>query len=184
MEIVSKRRLDQISKFLSFVLRHKPEAIGLGLDAQGWASVSEIIEKGSVELPLTAELIRQVVTTNDKQRFSLSEDGERIRANQGHSTDIDLGLEPKEPPPVLYHGTATRFLSLILKDGLHSGKRHHVHLSINTVLAMRVGQRHGKPIVLGVDAITMYQQGYPFFLSENGIWLTNSVPAKFLSVLR
>ncbi|WP_133510440.1 RNA 2'-phosphotransferase [Candidatus Thiosymbion oneisti] len=182
-EKISHRQLVKVSKFLSFVLRHKPDAIGLTLDAQGWASVSELIKKAPSEMSLTADLIRQVVITNDKQRFSLSEDEQRIRANQGHSIKIDLGLTPKEPPPVLYHGTATRFLASILREGLHPGQRHHVHLSLDMKTATSVGQRYGKPVVLQVASGEMYRQGYEFFLSENGVWLTEIVPPGFLARL-
>lgn len=180
---ISRKKLDKVSKFLSFVLRHKPEAINLKLDDQGWAEISELIEKASSEMPLTVELITRIVVTNDKQRFSLSEDGQRIRANQGHSIKIDLDLTPKTPPPVLYHGTATRFLSSILEKGLQPGQRHHVHLSTDIETATAVGQRYGKPFVLRVASGEMYQQGFSFYLSENGVWLTESVPTEFLSVL-
>lgn len=182
-EKTSQKQLDKISKFLSFVLRHKPDAINLKLDIHGWAEISELIEKASFERPLTVELIKQVVATNSKQRFSLSEDGQRIRANQGHSIGVDLDLSPKIPPPVLYHGTATRFLSSILEKGLQSGQRHHVHLSADVETATIVGQRHGKPVVLQVASGEMHLQGFVFFLSENGVWLIDSVPTNYLSVL-
>jgi putative RNA 2'-phosphotransferase len=169
---------------LSFVLRHKPDAISLQLDAQGWVEISDLIEKASSEMPLTPELIKQVVATNDKQRFSLSEDCRRIRANQGHSIKVDLDLAPKTPPPVLYHGTTTRFLSSILEKGLLPGQRHHVHLSTDIETAAAVGQRHGKPVVLQVASGEMHQQGFTFLLSKNGVWLTKSVPNNFLSALK
>jgi putative RNA 2'-phosphotransferase len=178
-----QKQLDKVSKFLSFVLRHKPSAISLKLDDQGWAEVSELIDKASSEMPLTAELIKQVVVTNEKHRFSLSEDSRRIRANQGHSIKVDLDLTPMAPPTILYHGTATRFLSSILKEGLRSGQRHHVHLSTDIETATSVGQRYGKPLVLQVSSGEMYQQRFIFFVSENGVWLTESVPVNFLSVL-
>lgn len=180
---VSQKQLDETSKFLSFVLRHKPEAIGLTLDPQGWASIPKLIEKASSEISLTQDLINQVVATNDKQRFSLSEDGRRIRANQGHSIKVDLDFTPKVPPSILYHGTATRFLPSIRKDGLSPGQRHHVHLSTDTKTATAVGQRYGKPIVLQIAAGEMYQQGFEFFLSENGVWLTEKVPVRYLLVV-
>lgn len=180
-EKFSQKKLDKVSKFLSFVLRHKPDAINLKLDAQGWTEISDLIDKASSEIPLTVELITQVVDTNDKQRFSLSEDSQRIRANQGHSIKIDLDLTPNTPPPILYHGTATRFLSSILEEGLHSGQRHHVHLSTDIETATAVGKRYGKPVVLQVASGDMHQQGFSFYLSKNGVWLTKSVPTKFLS---
>ncbi len=181
---VSNKQLVKISKYLSLVLRHKPHVIDLTLDPQGWAYVSELIAKSSLKLPLTEALIKQVVATNNKQRFSLSDNGQRIRANQGHSIKVDLNLSPKEPPPTLYHGTATRFLSSILKEGLRRGRRHHVHLSKDRKTATAVGQRHGKPIVLQVASGEMHQQGFEFFLSENCVWLTEIVPPAFLSALK
>ena len=183
MLTITTKHLDKVSKFLSFVLRHKPDAINLKLDAHGWAEISELIEKASFEWPLTVELIKQVVTTNNKQRFSLSEDGQRIRANQGHSITVDLGLSPKIPPPILYHGTATRFLSSIWQKGLQPGQRHHVHLSADIETATTVGQRHGKPVVLQIASGEMHLQGFVFFLSKNGVWLIDSVPTHYLSVL-
>ncbi len=182
-EKIPQKQLDKVSKFLSFVLRHKPDAVNLKLDAQGWAEIAVLIEKASSKIPLTVELIKQVIATNDKQRFSLSEDGQRIRADQGHSIKVDLDLTPKTPPPILYHGTATRFLSSILEKGLQPGQRHHVHLSTDVETATAVGQRYGKPIVLQISAENMYQQGFSFYLSENNVWLTDSVPTNFLSVL-
>jgi putative RNA 2'-phosphotransferase len=178
----SSSELKSASKFLSYVLRHSPEDIGLELDAEGWALIAELINKARPRKSLSQELIEHIVATNDKQRFKISSDGLSIRANQGHSTKVDLKLKPQEPPLELYHGTAIRFSDSIRKDGLKPGKRHHVHLSTNVVTATAVGQRHGKPIVLKVDAKSMHQQGYAFFLSENGVWLTDTVPPEFLSV--
>ena len=125
----------------------------------------------------------QVVAENDKQRFCLSEDGLMIRANQGHSISVDLALSPKQPPEVLYHGTATRFLNAILLEGLKAKSRQQVHLSENKETALKVGQRHGKPVILEVAAMQMVEQGFLFYLSDNGVWLTDSVPAMFLRVL-
>lgn len=176
----SKKQLEKTSKFLSFVLRHKPEAIGLELDPNGWVDLAELIEKASSEISLDRGLIQQVVATSDKQRFALSEDGERIRANQGHSVKVDLELTPKDPPTVLYHGTATRFLPSILEEGLRPGQRHHVHLSAEVETATSVGQRHGAPVVLQISAAEMLAQGHVFFLSKNGVWLTDKVPSAFL----
>jgi len=169
------------SKFLSLVLRHRPEAIGLALDGGGWASVAELIEKAGIHgRRLDLDLIADVVAHNDKKRFSLSPNGERIRANQGHSFPVDLGLEPVEPPAVLFHGTARRFLDSILASGLEPRGRQHVHLSADRETATKVGQRHGKPVVLEVDAAAMAELGHTFYLSANGVWLTESVPARFL----
>jgi putative RNA 2'-phosphotransferase len=146
----------KLSKFLSLVLRHNPETIGLGLDAQGWAKIDELIKKaGAAGRKFRREDLLHVVATNDKRRFSLSEDGLRIRAAQGHSIAVDLGLPPREPPQVLYHGTATRFLDAIWSEGLKPQARQQVHLSTDAATALRVGQRHGKPIVLLIDAHAM-----------------------------
>ena len=176
-----KARLEKTSKFLSYVLRHRPEAIDLTLDANGWAAIAELIEKAGTQNPLDRDLILQVVETSEKKRFALSGDGEKIRANQGHSVKVDLELKRKEPPAVLYHGTATRFLASILREGLRPRRRHHVHLSSDSDTAVKVGQRHGEPVVLRVAAAEMAAEGYAFFRSENGVWLADSVPPAFLS---
>lgn len=173
----------KISKFLSFVLRHKPEAIGLILDEQGWASIDELINKakqsGEIKT-LDRSLIQEVVDTNDKKRFVISEDGQKIRAAQGHSIGVDLQLKPVIPPELLYHGTATRFLDRILKEGLKPQQRQYVHLSKDTETATAVGQRYGKPVLLKVKARLMYEQDFIFYISENGVWLTDKVPVDFL----
>ncbi len=176
-----KPDLVKTSKFLSLVLRHKPEEIGLTLDENGWAAIDELIrlanERGS---RLTRSLLEQVVAENDKQRFAISEDGLRIRANQSHSVSIDLALAPTDPPDLLYHGTASRFLESIRATGLHSASRQHVHLSRDAETATKVGQRHGKPAVLVVRARAMAAAGHLFYLSENGVWLTERVPVQFI----
>jgi putative RNA 2'-phosphotransferase len=173
--------MKQASKFLSYVLRHEPEAIGLRLDDQGWASIEDLVTltKGR-EVPLSRELIEAVVATNDKQRFSISPDGLRIRANQGHSLAVNLGLVPVRPPETLFHGTATRFLESIRSAGLQPQSRQHVHLSPDAETATQVGQRHGKPVVLEVRAAALFDTGTPFYLSENGVWLTPGVPLEYL----
>jgi putative RNA 2'-phosphotransferase len=169
------------SKFLSLILRHKPEEIGLRLDANGWAEVEELLRLANAKgKRLTREIVDTAVAQNDKKRFALSEDGKRIRANQGHSVEIDLGLTPSAPPEFLFHGTATRFLDSIRSAGLHSGNRQHVHLSRDEDTAVKVGQRHGKPVVLVVLAGAMAAANHSFFLSENGVWLTEKVPVEFL----
>ena len=175
-----KQNLTQVSKFLSFVLRHKPEAINLTLDDQGWALVTELIEQANPQITLTPGLIRQVVIDNDKKRFLISKDGQRIRANQGHSVKVDLKLAPKKPPAMLYHGTATRFLDSIKQEGLKPGQRHHVHLSSDIETATAVGKRHGKPVILEVAAGTLHQQGFKFYLSDNGVWLVKFVSNKYI----
>ena len=168
------------SKFLSLILRHNPGEIGLTLDPGGWASVAEIVARSGGRLNETA--IRRIAATSDKQRFALSPNGSRIRANQGHSIPVDLGLTPQEPPGTLWHGTATRFLVAILDEGLKPMSRQHVHLSPDTETARKVGQRHGKPVILTVAAGQMHAQGHAFLLSENGVWLTGHVPRTYIHV--
>jgi putative RNA 2'-phosphotransferase len=171
------------SKFLSFVLRHEPEAIGITLDAQGWVDVDVLLEAlAGHGKPLDRAELEAIVSSSDKQRFALSTDRSRIRANQGHSVQVDLALPPALPPDELYHGTATRFLPSIRERGLLKGERHHVHLSATRELAVVVGQRRGKPHVLVVDARGMVAAGFVFFRSDNGVWLTEHVPARFLTI--
>jgi putative RNA 2'-phosphotransferase len=173
----------QLSKFLSFVLRHKPETIGLMLDQQGWVPVEELITKSEAAGTLfSREDLMNVVNTSDKERFSLSEDGQRIRAAQGHSVTVALGLPPQEPPRVLYHGTATRFMESILSEGLKPQARQQVHLSTDEATAHQVGQRHGKPVIFKVDALRMHEDDFKFFLADNGVWLTDQVPPEFLTL--
>jgi putative RNA 2'-phosphotransferase len=172
----------QLSKFLSFVLRHKPDAIGLTLDPQGWASIDELIGKANAAgTRFDCDELRHVVETSDKKRFSLSADGLRIRAAQGHSVSVELGLLPRQPPAVLYHGTATRFAASILSEGLKPQARQHVHLSVDEATARRVGQRHGKPYIFQLDALAMHAKGFRFYLADNGVWLTDHVPPEFLT---
>lgn len=168
----------KISKYLSYLLRHKPEVIGLKMDKNGWVLVDELIEKS--EIKLNKEVIEKIVKNSDKQRFELK-DG-KIRANQGHSIDVDVELVAKEPPEILYHGTATRFLENILKEGLLPQSRQYVHLSKDEYTAIKVGQRHGKATVLEIRALEMFKDGYKFFLSKNGVWLTKSVPVKYIRI--
>ncbi len=173
----------QLSKFLSFVLRHKPDAIGLVLDPQGWAGIDDLIAKADVSgTRFSRDDLERVVASNDKKRFSISEDGLQIRAAQGHSVAVELGLVPREPPAVLYHGTATRFLDAILAEGLKPQSRQHVHLSLDEVTARRVGQRHGKPAILLVDAQAMHGEGMRFYVADNGVWLTDHVLPRFLKL--
>jgi putative RNA 2'-phosphotransferase len=173
----------KISKFLSFILRHKPEAIGLTLDDNGWADIDELIAMSNASgeaVKLSRTAIDAVVRFNDKRRFAISEDGKRIRAVQGHSIQVDLQLKPAEPPEHLYHGTATRFLESILAEGLKPQQRQYVHLSRDVPTATGVGQRYGKPVVLTVQARRMHERGYAFYLADNGVWLTGSVPVEFI----
>lgn len=171
-----------LSKFLSLVLRHKPETIGLTLDSQGWVSVDELIAKSNAAgTRLTKEELIYVVETSDKKRFTLSENRQLIRAAQGHSVSVELGLSPQTPPDILYHGTATRYLDSILKEGLKPQSRQQVHLSAMEDTAHRVGQRHGTPVILKVDALNMHKRGFKFFMADNGVWLTDAVPPEFLA---
>jgi putative RNA 2'-phosphotransferase len=171
----------QLSKFLSYVLGHKPDAIGLTLDSQGWASIDELIRKANAAGTNFDQIaLLQVVETSDKKRFSISPDGLSIRAAQGHSVSVELGLSPRQPPPVLYHGTATRFVESILVQGLKPQARQHVHLSLDEATAQRVGERHGKAYIFRVDALAMRARGFIFYLSDNGVWLTDQVPPEFL----
>lgn len=174
-----------LSKFLSLVLRHKPQTIGISLDSQGWVSVDLLIEKlnqhpATREKGITRAIIEQVVATNDKKRFSFSYDGTKIRANQGHSIPVDLGLVAETPPPILFHGTAHRNLSSIQKQGLLAQNRQHVHLSLDEKQAKKVGMRHGSPVVLKIMSASMHEQGYDFYCSENGVWLTKHIPIQFI----
>jgi putative RNA 2'-phosphotransferase len=175
------KALKTTSKFLSLVLRHNPESIGLTLDPQGWASVDMLISlAGASGTELTTDIIREVVATSDKQRFALSSDGLRIRANQGHSVPVELNLPAIAPPEILFHGTTPKFVPSIEREGLLPGLRNHVHLSSDNETAVRVGSRHGKPIVLQVRAQVMFSAGFVFFRSENGVWLTTNVPPEFI----
>lgn len=172
---------EHLSKFLSLVLRHSPETIGIELDPQGWAEVDDLIARASAHgKPYTRELIAQIVATSDKQRFRLSDDGQRIRANQGHSIAVDLALAPVTPPDELFHGTATRFLASIREQGLLKQARQHVHLSSDEATAIKVGKRHGQVIVLRVSAGALHRAGHLFYRSENGVWLTDHVPPPYL----
>jgi putative RNA 2'-phosphotransferase len=175
----------RISKFLSLVLRHKPQSIGLGLDEHGWAQVDELISKvNQAGVLLTPELLELVVENNNKKRFAFSEDGLKIRANQGHSIPVDLELEQKQPPEYLYHGTARRNIESIKAKGLLHGRRNHVHLSRDEETAFQVGRRHGSPMVLKVKAKEMEGKGYAFWLSVNEVWLTEHVPLEFIEFPR
>jgi putative RNA 2'-phosphotransferase len=172
-----------ISKFLSLVLRHKPQEIGLTLDQNGWASVSELLTRLNANgSPVTMDLLEEIVDTNNKKRFAFNEDRTQIRASQGHSIEVDLDLQACEPPALLFHGTAEKNLASILATGLKKQNRQHVHLSDNTDTAKNVGGRHGKPVVLHVNAAQMQKDGFIFFLSANQVWLTDEVPPVYLSI--
>jgi putative RNA 2'-phosphotransferase len=172
------------SKLLSYVLRHRPDSIGLQLDANGWADVDELLQRLAEHgKPIARDLLDRVVAENDKQRFALDAHRTRIRASQGHSIDVELGLEPVQPPDVLYHGTASRFVTSILATGLRPGSRQHVHLSGDVDTARRVGTRHGVPVILRIDTARMRADGAVFYRSDNGVWLSGPVAPRYLRVL-
>ncbi|WP_326569573.1 RNA 2'-phosphotransferase [Amycolatopsis rhabdoformis] len=172
----------RVSKRLSRHLRHEPESIGLVLDAAGWVGVTELLTALSAHgLRVSRAELAEVVASSDKQRFAFDASGERIRANQGHSVEVSLGLTPLAPPPALYHGTATRFLAAIYREGLRPMRRHAVHLSAAVSTALAVGARHGRPVVLRVAAGDMAAAGFSFERSDNGVWLTAAVPAEYLT---
>lgn len=170
-----------MSKFLSLILRHEPEKVGLELDAAGWTDVEELLAAcGKHGRACTREQLDEIVATNEKKRFAYSNDGRQIRASQGHSVEVELGYEPQSPPTRLFHGTPTRFLASIRSSGLHKGERHHVHLSTDLPTAYKVGQRRGESVILAIDAAAMAARGHQFFVSANGVWLTDHVPAEFI----
>ena len=170
------------SKFLSYVLRHAPGSIGITLGEGGWVEVSELLAKAAAAgRRIDREALEEIVATSDKKRFTLSADGARIRAAQGHSVEVALGLEPAVPPETLFHGTATRFLVSIRTEGLKAGSRQQVHLSADEATARAVGARHGKPAILRVAAGDMHRAGHAFTRADNGVWLTDAVPPQFLS---
>ncbi|HEX6181838.1 MAG TPA: RNA 2'-phosphotransferase [Chitinophagaceae bacterium] len=171
----------RISKFLSFVLRHKPEHIGIELDENGWTDVQTLVEKVNQNgITLTFELLKHIVDTNSKKRFAFNENFDKIRASQGHSIDVELGYVAQQPPAILYHGTAEKSVNSILEQGLQKQNRHHVHLSIDIETAKNVGQRHGEVFIFEVLSGEMHSAGFEFFLSENGVWLTDTVPPIYL----
>jgi putative RNA 2'-phosphotransferase len=174
----------EISKYLSKHLRHQPERLGLVLEPGGWVEVDRLLAAcARNNFPVTRAQLDEVVRTSDKQRFAFDETGQRIRANQGHSTKVDLQLEPTTPPPVLYHGTARGNIQAIQESGLMRMARHHVHLSADIATALKVGGRHGKPVVFVVDSAAMHADGHLFYVSANGVWLVDGVPPNYLSVL-
>ncbi|WP_320780656.1 RNA 2'-phosphotransferase [Streptomyces sp. CRN 30] len=173
------RRTVKVSKYLSKHLRHQPERIGLTLDEGGWVRIDTLLAAAASHgFPIAREELHHVVAANDKQRFAV--DGDRIRASQGQSVTVDLGLPPATPPAFLYHGTVARHLEAIRAEGLRPMNRHAVHLSPDRETATRVGARHGRPVVLSVDAAAMHADGHVFQVSANGVWLTEAVPARYL----
>jgi putative RNA 2'-phosphotransferase len=172
------------SRFISFILRHKPEAIGITLDERGWADVNELIASIARTRPFTMKMLEEIVRTDDKQRYSFNSDKTKIRANQGHSIAVDVELSEQAPPRVLYHGTGEKYVASIEKSGLIPKTRLYVHLSADYETAVTVGARHGKAVVYEVDTAEMAKDGYAFFISENGVWLTKAVPFKYLKIFK
>ncbi|ATN07149.1 RNA 2'-phosphotransferase [Chryseobacterium indologenes] len=172
----------KISKFLSLILRHQPESIGLILDENGWAHVDELRAKSALKrMFFSFDELEEVVETNNKKRFAFNDDKTKIRASQGHSIDIDLALKAQQPPDYLYHGTAETNIVSILGKGIEKRNRQHVHLSADKETATKVGMRHGKPVILTVRTGKMYEDGLPFYLSANGVWLTDFVDPQYIS---
>lgn len=168
------------SRFLSLVLRHKPEEAGITLDEHGWANVDELVKGLSRRLPFSPKMLEEIVETDAKGRYSFNEDHTLIRANQGHSVLVDIELEEKVPPATLYHGTAKRFLDSIMEQGLVPKSRLYVHMSSDKETAIKVGRRHGTPAVLAINASAMHKAGIKFFVSKNGVWLTKHVPPNYI----
>lgn len=170
----------ETSKYISLILRHKPETIGITLDEHGWANVDELILGISKTHTLNMDVLEEIVRTDEKQRYSFNEDKTLIRANQGHSVQVDVELDEVKPPETLWHGTGEKYVESIDVQGLISKSRLYVHLSKDVDTAIKVGKRHGKPILYKVRALDMYNDGYKFYLSKNGVWLTKEVPVKYL----
>ena len=170
----------ETSRYISLILRHKPETIGITLDEHGWANVDELIAGVNKTHPLTMDLLEEIVMTDDKMRYSFNEDKTLIRANQGHSIPVDVELEEVAPPEYLYHGTGEKYVASIDKQGLIPKSRLYVHLSSDTDTALKVGKRHGKPVIYRINCKAMVAHGYIFYRSINGVWLTKSVPTEFL----
>jgi putative RNA 2'-phosphotransferase len=179
----AKDETTKISKALSYVLRHNPASAGIKLDENGWASVDELFSTFRVAgRAINREVLKHVVDTNNKKRFSFNDDFTKIRASQGHSIEVDLNYAESAPPAILYHGTTEKFLSAILKTGLQKMNRHHVHLSNSVETAVNIGQRRGKPVVLAIKSGEMFEEGHSFYKSDNGVWLTEAVPVKFIEI--
>ena len=173
--------LTKVGRYLCLILRHKPETIGITLDEHGWANVEELINGVSKEYPINIHILEDIVRLDEKQRYSFNEDKTLIRANQGHSIPVAVELDIVEPPKYLFHGTAEKYAGLIERDGLIPKSRLYVHLSKDVETAINVGKRHGEPVIYLVDSGEMYRQGYTFYLSANGVWMTNNVPVEFLT---
>lgn len=180
---MDEKRKTKISKFLSLILRHQPEVVGLSLEENGWIEVQKLIKAcADYGKSFTFAELKSVVETNDKKRFAFNEDERKIRANQGHSIEIEIEFEKKLPPEILYHGTAEKNVGVIFAEGLKKMSRHHVHLSAETETATKVGMRYGKPVIFQVDTVAMIAEGFEFYVSANGVWLVEYVPPKFLKL--
>ena len=178
------KNLDKLSKFISLVLRHKPDAAGITLDEHGWANVDELLAGVNHSgRKINMEILEEIVKTDSKQRYSFNQDKTLIRANQGHSVLVDVELKEQEPPEFLYHGTAARFLKSIEAEGLKPMSRLYVHLSNDVETALTVGKRHGEAVLLKIYSGDMYKNGEKFYLSENGVWLTKAVDAKYFTIV-
>lgn len=175
--------LRNISKYMSLILRHKPETIGISLDEHGWAKVDELIAGIAKDNEFNMDILEEIVGTDEKQRYSFNEDRTLIRANQGHSIPVDVEPEEKEPPETLWHGTGEKYVESIDAEGLISKSRLYVHLSKDEETAIKVGMRHGNPVLYQVLAKWMYDDGYKFYISANGVWLTKEVPVRYLKRL-
>lgn len=172
----------ELGRFISLILRHKPEAVGIKLDSNGWADVDKLISGiNKCGKKINMEILERIVHENNKQRYSFDETHTKIRANQGHSVNVDVELKESIPPDKLYHGTATRFLDSIKKNGITKQSRQHVHLSADKETATAVGKRHGKPVVLVIDTAKMRADGCKFYISENGVWLCDDISWKYIS---
>ncbi len=179
--IINEKEITKISKLLSLVLRHRPESIKIELDENGWTDVSELLEKmNEHNQPISLDILKLVVETNAKKRFAFNDNYSKIRANQGHSVDVELGYTPQSPPEILYHGTGEKSVASIWATGIKKRDRHHVHLSADFETAIKVGQRHGNPFVFEVLAGEMNKNNFPFYKSDNGVWLTDFVPFEYL----
>ena len=175
--------LIKISRFISLILRHKPETIGITLDEHGWANVEELIAGVNKKYPIDMQILEKIVNDDDKNRYSFNGDKTMIRANQGHSIPVDVELKKLNPPDILYHGTGEKYVESIERQGLIRKNRLYVHLSNDIEIAKKVGKRHGKPVIYEIDCKKMIEDGIEFFKSENNVWLVESVPVKYLKKL-
>ncbi len=175
--------LIKISRFISLILRHKPETIGITLDEHGWANVEELIVGVNKKYLIDIQILEKIVNEDNKNRYSFNEDKTMIRANQGHSIPVDVELKKLNPPDILYHGTGEKYVESTERQGLIRKNRLYVHLSDNIEIAEKVGKRHGKPVIYEIDCKKMIEDGIEFFKSENNVWLVESVPVKYLKKL-